>query len=56
MVKIKAHDSEVITCDWSRYDKNVVASGAVDGRIKGWDLRNTSAPCFDILVSHLLIW
>lgn len=51
VVKLAAHESEVLACDWSKYDRNIVATGGVDGRIRAWDLRNTSAPCFELLVS-----
>ena len=52
VVKVAAHNSEILTCDWSRYDRNLIATGGVDGRIKGWDLRNTSAPSFELAVSY----
>ena len=44
--------AEVLACDWSKYDRNVIATGGVDGRVRAWDLRNTSAPCFELIVSH----
>lgn len=52
VVKLAAHASEVLACDWSKYDRNVVATGGVDGRIRAWDLRNTTSPCFELLVPH----
>ena len=51
MVKIKTHVPEALTCDWSKYDRNAIATGGVDGHIKGWDLRNTSSPCFELMVN-----
>ncbi|KAL3882792.1 hypothetical protein ACJMK2_029099 [Sinanodonta woodiana] len=38
---IPAHNAEVLTCDWCRYDKNLLFSGGVDNLIRVWDLRNT---------------
>lgn len=51
VVKFAAHATEVLACDWSKYDKNIIATGGVDGRIRAWDLRNTSAPCFELVVT-----
>ncbi|KAF5299789.1 hypothetical protein FQR65_LT19455 [Abscondita terminalis] len=42
----KAHDAEVLSCDWCKYDQNILATGGSDGLIKGWDLRNFSQPIF----------
>lgn len=50
VVKLTAHPTEVLACDWSKYDRNVIVTGGVDGRIKAWDLRNTSTPCFELIV------
>ena len=55
VVKLTAHASEVLTCDWSKYDRNIIASGGVDGRIRAWDLRNTSAPCFELGVNQFFV-
>lgn len=40
MQTIKAHNYEVLTCDWNKYNEHVVVTGAVDKSIKIWDLRN----------------
>lgn len=39
-INISAHVSEVLTCDWNKYDQNMIFSGSVDCLIKGWDIRN----------------
>ena len=41
---VPAHSSEVLTCDWSKYEEFVVVTGGVDRLIKFWDLRNATAP------------
>ncbi|KAF4524740.1 hypothetical protein B566_EDAN013808 [Ephemera danica] len=46
-VTLRAHEAEVLTCDWCKYDPNLLATGASDGLIRGWDLRNTNTPVFE---------
>jgi WD40 repeat protein len=36
---ILAHDYEVLSCDWSKYDDNLVVTGSVDKTVRGIDLR-----------------
>ncbi|XP_067676661.1 peroxisomal targeting signal 2 receptor-like [Haliotis asinina] len=38
---VPAHSGEILTCDWCKYDQNVLFTGGVDGLIRGWDIRNT---------------
>lgn len=38
----------MLTCDWNKYDSNIIATGGSDGLIKGWDLRNFSVPIFEL--------
>ncbi|KAL1139094.1 hypothetical protein AAG570_009155 [Ranatra chinensis] len=45
---MRAHDAEVLSCSWCKYDKNILATGGSDGLIKGWDLRNFSSPVFEL--------
>lgn len=44
---LRAHDAEVLSCDWCKYDQNVIATGGSDGLIRGWDLRNFTQPIFE---------
>ncbi|XP_075233094.1 peroxisomal biogenesis factor 7 [Lycorma delicatula] len=46
-LSIRAHDAEVLTCCWCRYDQNILATGGSDGLIRGWDLRNFASPIFE---------
>ena len=38
---IKAHQYEILTCDWNKYNENILVTGSVDKTIKIWDIRNT---------------
>lgn len=44
---LHAHDAEVLTCSWCKYDQNLIATGGSDGLIRGWDLRFFTAPIFE---------
>lgn len=50
-LSLHVHNAEVLTCTWSKFDQNLIATGASDGLIRGWDLRNFSAPIFEQRVS-----
>jgi len=45
---VKAHDAEVLTCDWCKFDQNILATGGSDGVIRGWDIRNLLYPIFEL--------
>ncbi|XP_034230780.1 peroxisomal targeting signal 2 receptor isoform X2 [Thrips palmi] len=47
-LSVKAHDAEVLSCDWCKYDQNILATGASDGLIRGWDIRRLTAPVFEL--------
>ncbi|XP_065908344.1 peroxisomal targeting signal 2 receptor-like [Dysidea avara] len=46
--QVNVHQSEVLTCDWSKYDQFKLCTGAVDGCIRGWDIRHINQPLFNI--------
>jgi peroxin-7 len=48
---LHVHDAEVLTCSWCKFNENLIATGASDGLIRGWDLRFYSAPIFEQTVS-----
>ena len=37
---IAAHQNEILTADWCKYNDCIIATGSVDKSIKIWDLRN----------------
>lgn len=39
---------QVLSCDWSEHDENIIATGGSDGQIRGWDLRYTTSPLFEL--------
>nr|XP_029138699.1 peroxisomal targeting signal 2 receptor-like [Labrus bergylta] len=41
---IPAHKAEILSCDWCKYDQNIVATGSVDCSVCVWDLRNARQP------------
>ncbi|XP_015279791.1 PREDICTED: peroxisomal biogenesis factor 7, partial [Gekko japonicus] len=47
-VVIPAHQAEILSCDWCKYDQNLLVTGAVDCSLKGWDLRNIRQPVFNL--------
>lgn len=45
---VLAHEGEVLTVDWCKYDFNIMATGGSDGLIRGWDIRNFNSPIFEL--------
>ncbi len=41
---VRAHEGEVLTADWDKYNEWIVYSGGVDRSVKTWDLRRPSLP------------
>lgn len=53
---VKAHiDGEVLTCDWSHFDQNIVATGGSDGMIRGFDIRKLTKSIFELYGSDLAV-
>ncbi|XP_077977192.1 peroxisomal targeting signal 2 receptor-like [Glandiceps talaboti] len=50
-ISIAGVNAEILTCDWCKYDQNILVAGTVDSRIFGWDLRNPRQPIF-VLPGH----
>lgn len=42
--QIHAHNGEVLTCAWSKYDPHTLFTGGVDRTVRCWDLRQPSLP------------
>uniref|UniRef100_A0A1A9V2X2 Peroxin-7 n=1 Tax=Glossina austeni TaxID=7395 RepID=A0A1A9V2X2_GLOAU len=40
MTITSAHNTEILSMDWSQFDRNVLVTGGADGLIRTWDLRN----------------
>lgn len=45
---IKAHDAEVLSCDWCKYEQNILCTSGSDGLIRGWDIRNLTNAIFEL--------
>ena len=39
---------QVLTVDWCKHDSNILATGASDGLIRIWDLRNFGVPITEL--------
>nr|KAF6462726.1 peroxisomal biogenesis factor 7 [Molossus molossus] len=48
-IVVPAHQAEILTCDWCKYNENLLVTGAVDCSLRGWDLRNIRQPVFELL-------
>lgn len=44
ILSIAAHQHEILSCDFSKYDHNLVATGSCDTTVKLWDLRKIEKP------------
>lgn len=43
-----ADNAELLSCDWSNGDANVVVTGSSDGCIRGFDIRKMTKPAFEL--------
>lgn len=50
---IQAHDHEILTVDWNKYNEFVVVTGSVDKTVRVFDLRNPTRP-LQVLHGHQL--
>ncbi|KAK3849305.1 hypothetical protein Pcinc_043937 [Petrolisthes cinctipes] len=50
-VSVGVSEGEVLTCDWCKYNQNIIATADTHRDIRGWDLRNTTQPIF-VLTGH----
>jgi peroxin-7 len=41
---IRAHNYEVLTVDWNKYNEYMLMTGSVDKTIRAFDIRNAHAP------------
>uniref|UniRef100_A0A8C0WEU5 Peroxin-7 n=1 Tax=Castor canadensis TaxID=51338 RepID=A0A8C0WEU5_CASCN len=48
-IVVPAHQAEILSCDWCKYNENLLVTGAVDCSLRGWDLRNVRQPVFELL-------
>lgn len=39
-IVVAAHETEILTCDWSKYDPYMIVTGSVDCSLRAWDIRN----------------
>eukprot|EP00441_Pelagodinium_beii_P011707 CAMPEP_0197682110 /NCGR_PEP_ID=MMETSP1338-20131121/95987_1 /TAXON_ID=43686 ORGANISM="Pelagodinium beii, Strain RCC1491" /NCGR_SAMPLE_ID=MMETSP1338 /ASSEMBLY_ACC=CAM_ASM_000754 /LENGTH=71 /DNA_ID=CAMNT_0043263535 /DNA_START=1 /DNA_END=213 /DNA_ORIENTATION=+ len=50
---IQAHQHEILTVDWNKYNEFMVVTGSVDKTIRTFDLRNLTQPV-QVLHGHQL--
>lgn len=48
LISVPAHSGEVLNCEWSKFDRNVLVTGGSDGVVRGWDLRNLRQHTFEL--------
>lgn len=51
-IKIPASNSELLSCDWNKYNQNIIVTSSVDGLINGFDIRFPSSPPLFVLPGH----
>lgn len=54
VMSIRANQGEVLTCDWCKYNQNIIATAGTDCKICGWDLRRPGEPVYVLQVCHLM--
>lgn len=51
-LKVDAHQAEVLSCDWCKYQQHILVTGGSDGLVRGWDTRKFGLPIFEQFVSE----
>lgn len=46
--RVHSDDFQVLSCDWCKYEQNILATAGSDGLIRGWDIRNLISPIFEL--------
>lgn len=49
VMTIRAHDNEVLSCDWCKYNENIIVTGSVDRSIRVW-VSGINEPPFQCLI------
>lgn len=50
-INIPSSKSELLSCDWNKYNQNIIVTSSVDGFINGFDIRSPFTPLF-VLSGH----
>lgn len=50
----RASETEVLSCDWNKYDLSTLATGGKDMGVKVWDMRSGRSECTTDLRGHTL--
>lgn len=53
--QIQAHQHEVLTCDWNKYNEFQVVTGSVDKTLRVFDLRNPAGPLQQLFGHQLAV-
>lgn len=49
IMTVKDEDNaELLSCDWSNGDQNIVVTGSSDGLVRGFDIRKLTKPAFEL--------
>ena len=48
---IRAHDQEVLCCDWNKYEDFSLVTGGVDRTVRVWDIRQPQVPV-RVMIGH----
>ncbi len=51
---VQASPTEVLSCDWNKYDSGLIVTGGKDMGVRVWDLRGTTGKTVRELRGHTL--